>query len=150
MPYTYNGKLQAVSNILAIYLLNLPQITRVAILPFADTMERISGDIFKDILAPYLSSDAIKGFAVLGRPACCGDVFTVAIADSRKSVQFEVCAMESSCGEVESGIIGPDTIIHCQGRPIKRTERPYTRRYQRPSVDLSLEEYSVIEAEDFL
>ena len=122
------------------------QIERVAILPFADTLEYFKGDIFKDVLAPYLRSDTSGRFARLGRPAHCGDLFTVTTDGGKEQSQFEVCEMESKLGNINNGIIGYGTIIHCEGRPIERKERPVTRRYRLPYTELSPVEHNAMQA----
>lgn len=109
-------------------------------------MENVCGHIFRDILAPYLSSENIRRFAVLGRPAHRGDLFSIATANSRRHVQFEVCEMESSLGKVDSGIVGPGTIIHCEGRPIERKDRPATKRYELPPTEISHVECVALQA----
>lgn len=128
------------------HLKHIVQIKRVAILPFADTLKNVVGDVFRDMLAPYLSSESIKRFAILGRPAHNGDLFTVKTTDGRKYVQFEVCEMESDLGKVNRGIIGPEAVIYCEGRPIERKEKPVSERYRLPTTEVSLVEYNATQA----
>lgn len=94
----------------------------------------------------HTGSLSIKGFDALGRPAHRGDLFTVNTTDGRKHVQFEGCEMESDLGKVTSGIIGSETVIYCEGRPIERKERPDSERYQLPTTESSLVEYNAVQA----
>ena len=81
---------------------------RIHVLPIDDTIQGITGHLFKVYLKPY--------FAEAYRPVRKGDVFVVRIA--MRAVEFKVIETEPSpyC------IVAPDTKIYCEGDPIKREE----------------------------
>jgi len=81
---------------------------RVHILPMDDTIEGLTGNIFEVFLKPY--------FLEAYRPIHRGDNFIV--RGGMRAVEFKVVGTEPSpyC------IIAPDTVIHCDGNPIKREE----------------------------
>ncbi|XP_049848480.1 transitional endoplasmic reticulum ATPase-like [Schistocerca gregaria] len=81
---------------------------RVHILPIDDTVEGISGNLFETFLKPY--------FLEAYRPVRKGDLFVV--RGGMRAVEFKVVETDPSpyC------IVAPDTVIHCEGEPIKREE----------------------------
>ncbi|CAF4806981.1 unnamed protein product [Rotaria sp. Silwood1] len=81
---------------------------RIHVLPIDDTVEGITGNLFEVYLKPY--------FVEAYRPVRKGDVFIVRAA--MRAVEFKVIETEPSpyC------IVAPDTVIHCEGDPIKREE----------------------------
>ncbi|CAF0943223.1 unnamed protein product [Adineta steineri] len=81
---------------------------RIIVLPIDDTVEEMTGDLFKVYLKPY--------FLEAYRPVKKGDIFIVRAA--RRAVEFKVIDTDPSpyC------IVAPDTVIHCEGDPIKRKE----------------------------
>ncbi|KPM10270.1 transitional endoplasmic reticulum ATPase TER94-like protein [Sarcoptes scabiei] len=81
---------------------------RVHILPIDDTIEGVSGSIFDIFLKPY--------FLEAYRPIHKGDLFIV--RGAMKAVEFKVLETDPSpyC------IVSPDTVIFCEGDPIKRDE----------------------------
>lgn len=81
---------------------------RVHILPIDDTVEGVTGSIFEVFLKPY--------FLEAYRPIHKGDLFIVRAA--MKAVEFKVLETDPSpyC------IVSPDTVIFCEGEPIKREE----------------------------
>ncbi|KAL6064763.1 AAA ATPase cdc48 [Balamuthia mandrillaris] len=81
---------------------------RVHVLPIEDTIEGISGNLFDMFLKPY--------FLEAYRPVRKGDIFLV--RGGMRAVEFKVCETEPD----EYCIVAPDTIIHCEGEPIKRDE----------------------------
>lgn len=81
---------------------------RVAILPIADTIEGITGNIFDAFLANY--------FREAYRPIKQGDVFTV--RDNMRQVEFKIVEVDPE----PCGIVAPDTIIHCEGEPLSRED----------------------------
>jgi len=81
---------------------------RVHILPIDDTVEGLTGNLFDVYLKPY--------FLEAYRPIHKGDVFIA--RGGMRAVEFKVVETDPSpfC------IVAPDTIIHCEGDPIKREE----------------------------
>jgi len=81
---------------------------RVHILPIDDTVEGLTGNLFEVYLKPY--------FLEAYRPIHKGDVFIA--RGGMRAVEFKVVETDPSpfC------IVAPDTIIHCEGDPIKREE----------------------------
>jgi len=77
---------------------------RVHILPFKDSIKNVDGDLFDIYLKPY--------FLDAYRPVKKGDVFTVNV--SNKTVMFKIVEIDPS----EFCIVGPDTVIYCEGDPI--------------------------------
>eukprot|EP00753_Platysulcus_tardus_P012728 PLAT3528.1.p1 GENE.PLAT3528.1~~PLAT3528.1.p1 ORF type:complete len:829 (-),score=486.16 PLAT3528.1:123-2573(-) len=87
---------------------DVPYGKRVQVLPIDDTVEGISGSLFDVYLKPY--------FLAAYRPVCKGDLFLV--RQAMHAVEFKVV-------ECEPGpycIVAPDTIIHCEGEPIRRED----------------------------
>jgi len=81
---------------------------RVHILPIDDTIEGLTGNLFETFLKPY--------FLEAYRPVRKGDTFLVRA--SMRAVEFKVVETDPN----EYCIIAPDTVIHCEGDPIKREE----------------------------
>ncbi|VDN58218.1 unnamed protein product [Dracunculus medinensis] len=81
---------------------------RVHVLPLDDTIVGLSGNIFEVFLKPY--------FVESYRPVHKGDLFSVNAA--MRNVEFKVIETDPS----PSCIVAPDTIIHCDGEPVKREE----------------------------
>jgi len=84
---------------------------RVHVLPMDDTIEGISlqdGNLFDLYLKPY--------FLEAYRPLRKGDLFLV--RGGMRAVEFKVCEVDPG----EFCIVAPDTIIHCEGEPIKRED----------------------------
>ncbi|KAJ3008707.1 AAA ATPase cdc48 [Thoreauomyces humboldtii] len=81
---------------------------RIHVLPIDDTIEGITGNLFDIYLKPY--------FLEAYRPVRKGDLFTV--RGAMRAVEFKVveCDPEPFC------IVAQDTVIHCEGDPIKREE----------------------------
>jgi len=81
---------------------------RVHVLPIDDTVEGLTGSLFDVYLKPY--------FLEAYRPVCKGDLFQ--IRGGMRSVDFKVVETDPSpyC------IVAPDTVIHCEGEPIKRED----------------------------
>jgi transitional endoplasmic reticulum ATPase len=80
---------------------------RIHILPIDDTIEGLSGDLFDSFLKPY--------FLEAYRPVRKGDTFLA--SGSMRSVEFKIVEAEP-----EYCIVAPDTVIHCEGEPIKRED----------------------------
>uniref|UniRef100_A0A1B0CLN3 Vesicle-fusing ATPase n=1 Tax=Lutzomyia longipalpis TaxID=7200 RepID=A0A1B0CLN3_LUTLO len=81
---------------------------RLHILPIDDSVEGLTGNLFEVYLKPY--------FLEAYRPIHKDDNFIV--RGGMRAVEFKVVGTEPSpyC------IVAPDTIIHCDGEPIKREE----------------------------
>jgi transitional endoplasmic reticulum ATPase len=81
---------------------------RVHILPIDDTVEGLTGDLFETFLKPY--------FLEAYRPVRKGDLFNV--RGGMRNVEFKVVETDPD----EFCIVAPDTVIHCEGDPIKRED----------------------------
>lgn len=81
---------------------------RVHVLPFADSIEGLSGNIFEVFLKPY--------FNEASRPLTKGDTFIV--RGGMRAVEFKVVETDPS----PYGIVSRDTVIHMEGEPIDREE----------------------------
>ena len=81
---------------------------RVHILPIDDTIEGITGNLFDVFLKPY--------FLEAYRPVRKNDLFLV--RGGMRAVEFKVVETDP----VEYCIVAPDTVIHCEGEPIKRDD----------------------------
>ncbi|OMJ82658.1 hypothetical protein SteCoe_16580 [Stentor coeruleus] len=87
---------------------DIPYGKRVHILPVDDTIQGISGNLFEIYLKPY--------FREAYRPVRKGDLFLV--RGGFRPVEFKVV----ECDPGEFVIIAPDTVIHCEGEPVKRED----------------------------
>jgi len=81
---------------------------RVHILPIDDTIEGVSGNLFDVFLKPY--------FLEAYRPVRKNDLFLV--RGGMRAVEFKVVETDPD----EYCIVAPDTVIHCEGEPIKRED----------------------------
>lgn len=81
---------------------------RVHVLPFEDTTEGITGNLFDAFLKPY--------FIEAYRPVRKGDTFLV--RGGMRTVEFKV--VETDPGDY--CIVAPDTEIFCEGEPISRED----------------------------
>lgn len=84
---------------------------RVHVLPLDDTIDGLqlsSDSLFDTFLKPY--------FLEAYRPLHKGDLFLV--RGSMRAVEFKVVETDPS----DYCIVAPDTVIHCEGEPIKREE----------------------------
>lgn len=81
---------------------------RIHVLPFDDTVEGLTGNLFDVYLKPY--------FLEAYRPIRKEDMFLV--RGGMRAVEFKVIETDPSpyC------IVAPDTVIHCEGEPVKREE----------------------------
>jgi transitional endoplasmic reticulum ATPase len=81
---------------------------RIHVLPLDDTVEGVTGNLFEVYLKPY--------FLEAYRPVRKGDTFLV--RGGMRVVEFKVVETDPApyC------IVAPETIIHCEGDPIKREE----------------------------
>ncbi|KEP66998.1 UNVERIFIED_CONTAM: cell division protein CDC48CY [Hammondia hammondi] len=86
---------------------------RIHVLPLDDTIEGITGNLFDIYLKPY--------FMEAYRPVRKGDLFLV--RGGFRPVEFKE-SLKKVVG-VDPGefcIVAPDTVIHCEGDPVKREE----------------------------
>ncbi|KAI9034643.1 P-loop containing nucleoside triphosphate hydrolase protein [Hyaloraphidium curvatum] len=81
---------------------------RVHILPIDDSVEGLTGNLFDTYLKPY--------FLEAYRPVRKGDLFLV--RGGMRAVEFKVV----ECDPAPYCIVAQDTVIHCEGDPIKREE----------------------------
>ena len=103
---------------------------RIHVLPFADTVEGITGNLFDTYLKPYFAESyrpvPLKPFVV--KKFLClmysevkkDDCFLV--RSGFRPVEFKVIAVEVENSEDEVCIVSPDTVVHCDGEPIKRED----------------------------
>jgi transitional endoplasmic reticulum ATPase len=81
---------------------------RIHVLPVDDTIEGLSGNLFEIYLKPY--------FLEAYRPVRKNDLFLV--RGGMRAVEFKVVETDPA----EYCIVAPDTIIHCEGEPVKRED----------------------------
>ncbi|XP_078285772.1 transitional endoplasmic reticulum ATPase-like isoform X2 [Rhinoraja longicauda] len=81
---------------------------RIHVLPIDDTIEGLTGNLFEVYLKPY--------FLEAYRPVHKGDIFQ--IRGGLRAVEFKVVDTDPS----PHCIVAPDTILHCEGEPIKRED----------------------------
>ena len=79
---------------------------RIHVLPFSDSIESQNEDLFDEYLKPY--------FLDAYRPLKKGNCFSV--QGPSKSVEFKVIEIDPT----DYCIVGPDTLIYCEGEPINR------------------------------
>ncbi|KAG0749474.1 hypothetical protein G6F16_004490 [Rhizopus arrhizus] len=81
---------------------------RIHVLPIDDTVEGLTGNLFETFLKPY--------FLEAYRPVRKGDTFLV--RGGMRAVEFKIVETEPEpyC------IVAQDTVIHCEGEPIKRED----------------------------
>jgi len=87
---------------------DVPYGKRVHVLPIDDTIEGVSGNLFDVYLKPY--------FLEAYRPVKKGDLFLV--RQAMHPVEFKVVETDPA----DFCIVAPDTVIHCEGEPIKRED----------------------------
>ncbi|KFH11684.1 putative transitional endoplasmic reticulum ATPase [Toxoplasma gondii VAND] len=86
---------------------------RIHVLPLDDTIEGITGNLFDIYLKPY--------FMEAYRPVRKGDLFLV--RGGFRPVEFkESLKIVVGVDPGEFCIVAPDTVIHCEGDPVKREE----------------------------
>ncbi|XP_040891108.1 zgc:136908 isoform X1 [Toxotes jaculatrix] len=81
---------------------------KIHVLPIDDTIEGLTGNLFEVFLKPY--------FLEAYRPIHKGDIFLV--RGSMRAVEFKVVETDPS----PHCIVAPDTVIYCEGEPIKRED----------------------------
>lgn len=82
--------------------------SRISVLPIADTIEGLTGNLFDVYLKPY--------FVEAYRPVRKGDHFIV--RGGMRQVEFKVVDVEPE----EYGVVAQDTVIHSEGEPINRED----------------------------
>merc|ERR1719265_2513106 len=87
---------------------DVPYGKRVHVLPLDDTIEGITGNLFETYLKPY--------FLEAYRPVRQGDLFLV--RGGFRPVEFKIVGVEPG----DFCIVAPDTMIHCEGEPVKRED----------------------------
>jgi len=87
---------------------DVPYGKRIHVLPVDDTIEGVSGNLFDVYLKPY--------FLEAYRPVKKGDLFLV--RQAMHPVEFKVVETDPA----EYCIVAPDTVIHCEGEPIRRED----------------------------
>jgi len=86
---------------------------RIHVLPFSDTVEGITGNLFETFLKPYFQESY--------RPVKKGDYFLV--RGGFRPVEFKVVQVEVKDAEDEDiCIVAPETVIHCEGDPLERED----------------------------
>lgn len=88
----------------------VPYAKAVHILPFDDSIQGVTGNLFETYLKPY--------FLEAYRPVRKGDTFLV--REGFRPVEFKV--MEIDPADTQVAIIEPATVIHCDGDPVKRED----------------------------
>ncbi|KAF9974863.1 AAA ATPase cdc48 [Actinomortierella ambigua] len=81
---------------------------RIHVLPIDDTVEGVTGNLFEVYLKPY--------FLEAYRPVRKGDLFLV--RGGMRAVEFKVVETDPA----DYCIVAQDTVIHCEGEPIKRED----------------------------
>jgi transitional endoplasmic reticulum ATPase len=81
---------------------------RIHVLPMDDTIEGVNGNLFEIYLKPY--------FLEAYRPVRQGDLFLV--RGGMRAVEFKVMGTDPA----EYCIVAPDTVIFCEGEPVKRED----------------------------
>merc|ERR1711935_44362 len=84
---------------------------KIHILPFEDSIEGVTGNLFDTYLKPY--------FMEAYRPVRQGDCFLV--RQAMHPVEFKVVETDPA----EYCLVTHDTIIHCEGEPIKREDEEH-------------------------
>nr|UXY86796.1 cell division control protein 48 [Cryptomonas paramecium] len=79
---------------------------KIHVLPFEDTIQGISEDLFQSYIKPY--------FLDAYRPVKKGDSFFIQM--NQRPIQFKIVQTEPT----DYCIVGPDTLVYCEGSPLKR------------------------------
>merc|ERR1719478_1908280 len=87
---------------------DVPYGKRVHVLPLDDTIEGVTGNLFDVYLKPY--------FLEAYRPVKKGDLFLV--RQAMHPVEFKVVETDPE----DFCIVAPDTVIHCEGEPVRRED----------------------------
>ncbi|KAL0217945.1 hypothetical protein RCL1_008794 [Eukaryota sp. TZLM3-RCL] len=97
-----------VADVVGIYSTSVEYGQKVHILPYEDTIEGLTGNLFESFLKPY--------FLEAYRPVREGNTFTC--PGAMRTVEFKIVKTEPApfC------IVSPDTQIFCEGEPIRRED----------------------------
>ena len=96
---------------------NVKYAKAVQVLPFADTVEGLTGDLFDVFVKPYFEDDKTSK----NRPLHLGDTFIA--RGAQRAAEFKITQIEGADGtEDEYCIVGKDTEITCEGEPLARSE----------------------------
>ena len=87
---------------------DVPYGKRIHVLPLDDTIEGVTGNLFDVYLKPY--------FLEAYRPVKKGDLFLV--RQAMHPVEFKVVETDPE----DFCIVAPDTVIHCEGEPVRRED----------------------------
>jgi len=87
---------------------DVPYLKKMHVLPIEDTIEGVAGNLMDVYLKPY--------FLDAYRPLRKGDHFLVRTVIH--PVEFKVVAIDPD----PYGIVAPDTVLHCDGQPIRRED----------------------------
>jgi len=85
---------------------------RIHVLPIDDTVQGLTGNLFDVYLKPY--------FLEAYRPVHKGDIFIV--RGGMRAVEFKIIETDPT----PCCIVSSDTVIHCEGDPVKREEEEET------------------------
>ena len=78
--------------------------TKVCILPFADSIEGVAGNLFEGWLKPYFSQSY--------RPVTVGDTFIV--RRNMRAIEFKVTAVEVAAAPAAGAVVSAGTAAHAQ------------------------------------
>ena len=87
---------------------NIPNLKKIHVIPYKDSIEGLTGDLTQTYLQPY--------FRDANRPMHVGDVFVT--RGNFRPVEFKVIATDPG----DFGIVGPGTVLFTEGDPIDREE----------------------------
>ena len=82
----------------------IPYGTKVCVLPFADSIEGITGNLFEGWLKPYFSQSY--------RPVTVGDTFIV--RRNMRAIEFKVTAVEVAAAPAAGAVVSAGTAAHAQ------------------------------------
>ena len=90
-------------------------------------------DVFSNLFEVYLKPYFLEAY----RPLHKGDIFLV--RGGMRAVEFKVIETDPSpyC------IVAPDTVIHCEGEPVKREVREKSIYYSYNIADMKIQEQSI-------
>jgi transitional endoplasmic reticulum ATPase len=106
---------------------DIPNAESVHIVPFQDTIEGYTGDLFEDFIQPY--------FGEKFPPLHVGDIFRIENKNASSAIrhaEFKVTSMVVGSQEIDAatgrsgvldyGIVGPDTDVMCDDEPLDRSD----------------------------
>jgi len=101
---------------------DVPYGKHVYVTPIDDTIEGVYGNLFDIYLRPY--------FLEAYRPVKKGDLFLV--RQAMHPVEFKVVETDPA----DFCIVAPDTVVHCEGEPIKREDEERLDDYEENGEDM--------------